>query len=48
MADAPEKTLQKLRQRIAAEGLPKLSAESPAVVQEQGVASSQAGAADCL
>ena len=28
MADDPEKTLQELRQRIATEGLPKLSAEA--------------------
>ena len=48
MPDDPDKTLQELRQRIATEGLPKLSAEALRVVQARGAASSQAGAADCV
>ena len=48
MPDDPDKTLQELRQRIATEGLPKLSAEALRVVQTGGAAWSQAGPADCV
>jgi hypothetical protein len=36
MADDPEKTLQELRQRIATEGLPKLSAEALRLYKREG------------
>ena len=48
MPDDPDETLQELRQRIATEGLPKLSADALRVVQVREVVSPQAGAADCF